>query len=631
MHPRFCNDWLRLRNEPFHGNWGDGAALWARSIYQQCEAGDANHMACRKVIKRMDAQRPCYYTDNTHQQSYPFLPTRLIDVGGDSIRIVSLKQFLDNENPKYVPKYTALSYCWGDDATPLQLRLTEQNKYSLRKEITQDMLSAAQRDAVKVTRAMGFRYLWIDALCIIQDNTKDWEREAADMGKVYQYAALTIVSLMSNSQETFSNFHPSLRSPFYIPFESKIGRSPDGRLLRGRYQLWFDGVENKFGGPVLLNKISKALPSNRWVTRGWTFQEQNHSLRMLILWDKGVRFNCPYHSTPFLYQLNTNYGDISTHYWWSRDDEGSVGTYPDEDSFNHSHTVVRDIYSHSSWRKQFLYYTWLRFATDYSLRVFGRESDVFPALWATASLYKSRLQDEYMMGIWKNDLWGFLWRCGANGSSVPYDDLGTLVAEYETNLQSRVGAMASWSWLGKRSVKFLHQTGDICDDLDLDDFRNECELDTFELKPRDGDHAKGYDCTNLWFQAKATEDATGYQNARAGDFENEATISLRTWGDRVTCMLDTTGFQWHNNGTCEFSTFYRTRFMLLASVGVKGRYDGQRAAVGLILGGPSITNRRGPTKAWFRCGVFVSKPVDGIANTGLDVFGNLEKENVWVK
>jgi len=56
-----------------------------------------------------------------------------------------------------------------------------------------------------------------------------------------------------------------------------------------------------------------------------------------------------------------------------------------------SHTVVKDLYGSSRWRKEFLYFTWLRFATDYSNRVFGRESDMFPVLWATAKLYQSRL------------------------------------------------------------------------------------------------------------------------------------------------------------------------------------------------------------------------------------------------
>lgn len=41
------------------------------------------------------------------------------------------------------------------------------------------------RDAITITKSLGFRYLWIDALCILQDSKGDWEKEAAVMGKVY--------------------------------------------------------------------------------------------------------------------------------------------------------------------------------------------------------------------------------------------------------------------------------------------------------------------------------------------------------------------------------------------------------------------------------------------------------------
>src|SRR5438034_1924444 len=50
------------------------------------------------------------------------------------------------------------------------------------------------QDAVLLTRALGVRYLWIDSLCIIQDDEKDWKRENPKMGEVYQYATITIAA-----------------------------------------------------------------------------------------------------------------------------------------------------------------------------------------------------------------------------------------------------------------------------------------------------------------------------------------------------------------------------------------------------------------------------------------------------
>ncbi|OCK74235.1 heterokaryon incompatibility, partial [Lepidopterella palustris CBS 459.81] len=92
--------------------------------------------------------------------------------------------------------YTALSYCWADQSAS-QLKLTSANSAQLFYKIPMDELSAAQRDAITVTKDMGFLYLWNDALCIQQDDPQDFKDEADQMGQTYQYAACTITSLRS--------------------------------------------------------------------------------------------------------------------------------------------------------------------------------------------------------------------------------------------------------------------------------------------------------------------------------------------------------------------------------------------------------------------------------------------------
>ncbi|KAK0728555.1 hypothetical protein B0T26DRAFT_637662, partial [Lasiosphaeria miniovina] len=47
------------------------------------------------------------------------------------------------------------------------------------------------RDAVAVCRKFRMRYLWLDALCIIQDGSQDWQRESAVMGKIFRNAYFT--------------------------------------------------------------------------------------------------------------------------------------------------------------------------------------------------------------------------------------------------------------------------------------------------------------------------------------------------------------------------------------------------------------------------------------------------------
>lgn len=83
-------------------------------------------------------------------------------------------------------KYLALSYCWGsEDDAPKQLKTTKASLCENMKEIKMESLPKTVSDAVLVCRAMRVRYLWVDALCIIQDSHTDWERESFKMAEIY--------------------------------------------------------------------------------------------------------------------------------------------------------------------------------------------------------------------------------------------------------------------------------------------------------------------------------------------------------------------------------------------------------------------------------------------------------------
>ena len=57
------------------------------------------------------------------------------------------------------------------------------------------------QDSITIARRLGFRYIWIDALCIIQDSADDWEREAAKMHLIYQNSALTIAAFTASDSQ----------------------------------------------------------------------------------------------------------------------------------------------------------------------------------------------------------------------------------------------------------------------------------------------------------------------------------------------------------------------------------------------------------------------------------------------
>lgn len=81
----------------------------------------------------------------------------------------------------------------------------------LLQEIDEDELPATIRDAIELARFLGVQYLWIDALCIIQDDTQDWLNESAQMSTVYAQAFLTI-SASSVDSSRFSFLHQSRRN-----------------------------------------------------------------------------------------------------------------------------------------------------------------------------------------------------------------------------------------------------------------------------------------------------------------------------------------------------------------------------------------------------------------------------------
>lgn len=119
--------------------------------------------------------------------SNDFVPTRVIDVGHKSPFHRLVKPVLCN-GKDLTPgtRYLTLSHRWPlAGQVAMSLKLTRDKLSSMMKSIPFDGLPKTFQDAITVTQRLGFRYLWIDSLCIIQDDTDDWQKEAALMTKVY--------------------------------------------------------------------------------------------------------------------------------------------------------------------------------------------------------------------------------------------------------------------------------------------------------------------------------------------------------------------------------------------------------------------------------------------------------------
>lgn len=113
------------------------------------------------------------------------LPLRLIEIPEDTKQSPRRRISHASEQGRYV----TLSHCWGGGVTFV---LEAVNHEDLRRAINIADLPRNFQDAIEITRRLGFKYLWIDALCIIQDSPADWARESAKMAQIYRNGILML-------------------------------------------------------------------------------------------------------------------------------------------------------------------------------------------------------------------------------------------------------------------------------------------------------------------------------------------------------------------------------------------------------------------------------------------------------
>lgn len=345
------------------------------------------------------------------------LPRRLLDLssaGTQKIRILET-------TPAFSDEYVALSYCWGPvkDTPWLSQWLSyiietqRQSKYAL------DMrrMPKTLQDAVQVCLALGYQWLWVDCLCILQGPNSDWQIESAKMSEIYEGSALTLSASEASD----------CRDGFLIPrSEAQL----QGAVLN---------LQNADGNAVSLhlcihsNEFRDLVRGGAVSSRAWCLQERILARRVLHYCTSQVFFECT--------QCRRHESELKpTLELASSSDYSSIPRYEYE---------FQGLGKPSAQKTSVL--QWYSTVEDYTSRNLTMTSDKFVALSGLAKKSSESLQCEYLAGLWSKCIHvGLAWEVPTDAHAV------------------RVPARApSWSWAavdGPVQWKSMDSGGSIASD-----------------------------------------------------------------------------------------------------------------------------------------------------------------------
>ncbi|KAF9775389.1 hypothetical protein IL306_006506 [Fusarium sp. DS 682] len=365
----------------------EGTAAGSRTPGRICTAEyepDSYITLTRDFLERCTKSHPVCEFEGTYE-----MPTRVVDVGneGDRPRLVVT-------GPDMKEKYLALSYCWGPATDTFTLN--HHTMEGMLKGIDESRLVAAHRDTIAVSRQLGIRYIWIDALCIIQGDKEDWECESKLMARVYGNATLTITA--GRSGDARNSFIANQYEQLAPCCEFPLGDGELGNVLVGLLRSTDNGITE---------------------TRGWCCQEKRLSRRVVFFGKEQLIFFCRTSS----YSEDYNY---------------------QKDKIMSLHGLLNAADGDPQLRKDRLLGFWDTIVLDFSKRQLSNPHDIFAALASIAAPISEALESRYLAGLWECDLIRcLLWRPGYRVSNI----FGPATRPLPTRFApAPVIRAPSWSW-----------------------------------------------------------------------------------------------------------------------------------------------------------------------------------------
>jgi Heterokaryon incompatibility protein (HET) len=373
--------------------------IGGRPLFNRLDSDESFDLARQWIKECIETHDNCPYDPS------PTLPTRVIDVSplGHTNTTCEPRLYISNDERS---QYVALSHCWGND--PPFTTTTKSLADRMTGFAIADLPSTF-KDAITITQRLGYRYLWIDSMCILQDSQEDWVRESQLMGEIYNRAVVTIsaVAASEDKEGIFSaeSEYEGQEENFEIPFVSQRHQCSGVVNIRPYFNM------ERMKGPL--------------DQRAWTLQEEVLSPRTLYYCSDRLFWEC---------QMLTFA-------------EASVNAKNDNFAINSlKRGFILDNFAKSEkqsmlWPFQPNLVQWHNILTDYFERDITYDMDRLPAISAIAKVIHGRTGFNYRAGLWLEDMIiGLLWK---PGDASPTSSLPT------------------WSWISFRRDLQDHDEADL--------------------------------------------------------------------------------------------------------------------------------------------------------------------------
>ena len=343
----------------------------------------AKHVSgrCIKPASNLDRAKDwlndCIHNHNHNQVRTAICPSRLVAVGtadgAEPIKIVD-----DSGADK---KYLAVSYRWGAET----LLTTSETFELFHIAIPWKQLPQTFQDAIHIAREFGIRYMWIDSLCIIQDNLADWETESAKMADIYKGALLTIMAASaSDSQGGFFRDRVMMKGSVALPYTDANGTTEFSVFVRETPQ-----------------SFSLSIWDSPLFQRGWVFQERLMSRRKLIFGKDQTFWECD--------GVPLSESNIQGRTPYERDQMEIKAAFR---VFSDPSCEVAERNGSASPER-----LWKNLVGDYSQCALTYQADRLPALRGLARTFAQRFGGSYAAGLWQNHMPDNLMWCVIHRSS----------------------------------------------------------------------------------------------------------------------------------------------------------------------------------------------------------------------